>query len=97
MTARDALGGRPIAIATYSQYHFWRRRRSGFLFRREQFLRPEEWIALRQSLAAQPYKNYVLSMPPANYGTEEPYMPGGCVAQAWGVAELLRCLLKTES
>ena len=44
-------------------------------FRREQFLRPEEWIALRQSLAAQPYKNYVLSMPPANYGTEEPYMP----------------------
>jgi glycogen debranching enzyme len=25
-----------------------------------------------------------------------PYTPGGCVAQAWGVAELLRCLLLTE-
>ncbi len=27
---------------------------------------------------------------------EAPYTPGGCVAQAWGVAELLRCLLRTE-
>jgi glycogen debranching enzyme len=25
-----------------------------------------------------------------------PYTPGGCVAQAWGVGELLRCLLLTE-
>jgi glycogen debranching enzyme len=24
----------------------------------------------------------------------EPYLPGGCVAQAWGVAELLRCLVR---
>jgi predicted glycogen debranching enzyme len=27
---------------------------------------------------------------------EPPFTPGGCVAQAWGVAELLRCLLRTE-
>lgn len=27
---------------------------------------------------------------------EAPFTPGGCVAQAWGVAELLRCLLRTE-
>jgi predicted glycogen debranching enzyme len=31
------------------------------------------------------------------FDAEEPYTPGGCVAQAWGVAELLRCLLKTET
>ena len=30
------------------------------------------------------------------FDAEEPYLPGGCVAQAWGVAELLRCLLSTE-
>jgi predicted glycogen debranching enzyme len=30
------------------------------------------------------------------FDAEEPYRPGGCVAQAWGVAELLRCLLLTE-
>jgi predicted glycogen debranching enzyme len=30
------------------------------------------------------------------FDAEEPYTPGGCVAQAWGVAELLRCLLLTE-
>ena len=29
------------------------------------------------------------------FDAEPPYMPGGCVAQAWGVAELLRCLLRT--
>jgi len=29
------------------------------------------------------------------FDAEPPYQPGGCVAQAWGVAELLRCLLKT--
>ena len=44
-------------------------------FRREQFLRPEEWQALKTSLEAQPYSNYILSMPPDNYGTEEPYLP----------------------
>jgi len=27
---------------------------------------------------------------------EEPYSPRGCVAQAWSVAEMLRCWLKTE-
>lgn len=27
------------------------------------------------------------------FDAEPPYEPGGCVAQAWGVAELLRCLL----
>lgn len=27
------------------------------------------------------------------FDAEPPYTPGGCVAQAWGVAELLRCLL----
>jgi predicted glycogen debranching enzyme len=30
------------------------------------------------------------------FDAEEPYAPGGCIAQAWGVAELLRCLLRTE-
>lgn len=30
------------------------------------------------------------------FDAEDPYTPGGCVAQAWGVAELLRCLLVTE-
>jgi MoaA/NifB/PqqE/SkfB family radical SAM enzyme len=44
-------------------------------FRREQFLRPDEWVALRDSLRALPYSNYVLSMPPDNYGTEDPYVP----------------------
>ena len=24
-----------------------------------------------------------------------PYVPRGCIAQAWSVAEVLRCLLKT--
>ena len=44
-------------------------------FRREQFLRAEEWQALKTSLEAQPYKNYILAMPPDNYGTEDPYLP----------------------
>jgi predicted glycogen debranching enzyme len=30
------------------------------------------------------------------FDAEPPYAPGGCVAQAWGVAELLRCLLATQ-
>ncbi|HET9627457.1 MAG TPA: amylo-alpha-1,6-glucosidase [Kofleriaceae bacterium] len=30
------------------------------------------------------------------FDAEPPFTPGGCVAQAWGVAELLRCLLATE-
>jgi glycogen debranching enzyme len=30
------------------------------------------------------------------FDAQPPYTPGGCVAQAWGVAELLRCLLLTE-
>jgi predicted glycogen debranching enzyme len=30
------------------------------------------------------------------FDAESPFTPGGCVAQAWGVAELLRCLLITE-
>jgi predicted glycogen debranching enzyme len=29
------------------------------------------------------------------FDAEEPYMPRGCVAQAWSVAEVLRCLVKT--
>lgn len=28
------------------------------------------------------------------FDADAPYAPGGCVAQAWGVAELLRCLLR---
>ena len=28
------------------------------------------------------------------FDAEAPYAPGGCAAQAWGVAELLRCLVK---
>ncbi|CAN5900649.1 amylo-alpha-1,6-glucosidase [soil metagenome] len=30
------------------------------------------------------------------FDAEAPYTPGGCVAQAWGVAELLRCLLRVS-
>jgi predicted glycogen debranching enzyme len=30
------------------------------------------------------------------FDAEPPYAPGGCVAQAWSVAELLRCLVNTE-
>jgi predicted glycogen debranching enzyme len=30
------------------------------------------------------------------FDAEPPYTPGGCVAQAWGVAEVLRCVLLTE-
>jgi predicted glycogen debranching enzyme len=30
------------------------------------------------------------------FDAEPPYNPEGCVAQAWGVAELLRCWIKTE-
>jgi predicted glycogen debranching enzyme len=30
------------------------------------------------------------------FDAEPPFTPGGCVAQAWGVAELLRCLLLTQ-
>jgi predicted glycogen debranching enzyme len=30
------------------------------------------------------------------FDAEPPFTPGGCVAQAWGIAELLRCLLRTE-
>jgi glycogen debranching enzyme len=29
------------------------------------------------------------------FDAEEPYVPRGCVAQAWSVAEVLRCLVKT--
>jgi predicted glycogen debranching enzyme len=30
------------------------------------------------------------------FDAEPPYLPGGCVAQAWSVAEVLRCWIKTE-
>ncbi|UFS70573.1 amylo-alpha-1,6-glucosidase [Geomonas sp. RF6] len=30
------------------------------------------------------------------FDAEEPYRPRGCVAQAWSIAEMLRCWLKTE-
>jgi predicted glycogen debranching enzyme len=30
------------------------------------------------------------------FDAEEPYVPRGCIAQAWSVAEVLRCLLKTQ-
>jgi predicted glycogen debranching enzyme len=31
------------------------------------------------------------------FDAEDPYTPRGCIAQAWSVAETLRCLLKTEN
>jgi predicted glycogen debranching enzyme len=31
------------------------------------------------------------------FDAEDPYVPRGCVAQAWSVAEVLRCLLKTSA
>jgi len=29
------------------------------------------------------------------FDADAPYVPRGCIAQAWSVAEVLRCLLKT--
>jgi glycogen debranching enzyme len=29
------------------------------------------------------------------FGAREPHTAGGCIAQAWSVAEVLRCWLKT--
>jgi glycogen debranching enzyme len=31
------------------------------------------------------------------FDAEAPYVPRGCIAQAWSVAEVLRCLLKTAT
>lgn len=31
------------------------------------------------------------------FDAEEPFTPGGCVAQAWGVAEVLRCLRRLDT
>ena len=31
------------------------------------------------------------------FDAEAPYTPRGCVAQAWSVAEVLRCLVKTAT
>jgi glycogen debranching enzyme len=31
------------------------------------------------------------------FDAENPYVPRGCIAQAWSVAEVLRCLVKTQS
>jgi len=31
------------------------------------------------------------------FDAREPYIPRGCIAQAWSVAEVLRCLVKTET
>jgi len=30
------------------------------------------------------------------FDAQAPFTPGGCIAQAWGVAELLRCLVRTS-
>ena len=44
-------------------------------FRKAEFLRPHEWVSLRDELRRLPHGNYVLSMPPSNYATEDPYVP----------------------
>jgi glycogen debranching enzyme len=31
-----------------------------------------------------------------SFDAEEPFTPRGCVAQAWSVAEVLRCWVKTS-
>ena len=31
------------------------------------------------------------------FDAEAPYLPRGCIAQAWSVAEVLRCLVKTSN
>ncbi|MGA7122018.1 MAG: amylo-alpha-1,6-glucosidase, partial [Polyangiaceae bacterium] len=31
------------------------------------------------------------------FDAEAPFLPRGCIAQAWSVAEVLRCLVKTSS
>ena len=41
-------------------------------FRAEHFLRHDEWIALRKSLEALPYTNWVLGEPPPGYDTDVP-------------------------
>lgn len=40
--------------------------------------------------------NYCIGTVGEVFDAEEPFTPGGCVAQAWGVAELLRSLLRVE-
>jgi Radical SAM superfamily len=44
-------------------------------FRREHYLRGDEWDALRMSLEALPYTNYDLAMPPPGYEQVDPYQP----------------------
>ena len=41
-------------------------------FRVEQYLRGDDWDVLRAGLEAQPYKNYVLGIPPPDYDKQEP-------------------------
>jgi len=31
------------------------------------------------------------------FDAEAPFLPRGCIAQAWSVAEVLRCLVKTNA
>jgi predicted glycogen debranching enzyme len=60
--------------------------------------RPSEVAAARRALDGllDHLGEYCVGFVGEVFDAEEPYTPGGCVAQAWGVAELLRCLLKTE-
>ncbi len=61
-------------------------------------VRPDDLEAARRALdgliahLGQNCVGYVAEV----FDAEPPYTPGGCVAQAWGVAELLRCLLLIE-
>lgn len=44
-------------------------------FKREQFLRADEWDALRSSLEALPYNNFELGVPPQDYYEEQQHLP----------------------
>jgi predicted glycogen debranching enzyme len=59
--------------------------------------RPDDVAGARRALDGliQHMNGYCIGTVGEVFDAEEPYTPGGCVAQAWGVAELLRSLLNT--
>ncbi len=60
--------------------------------------RPDDLAGARRSLDGliSHLGEYCIGFVGEVFDAEPPYTPGGCVAQAWGVAELLRCLLLIE-
>jgi predicted glycogen debranching enzyme len=60
-------------------------------------VRPDDVAAARRSLEGllEALGEHCIGNVSEVYDGDEPYQPGGCVAQAWGVAELLRALVLT--